>query len=190
MQTLKEKNWQLEFELRTLKEEYSNLEEQVTLMSEDIGRYNEEWQKQSAEIQGLKIKNDALDFDVRRLEAANGALQKALDRAVKSKTTAEESDWDILGLVEDSSVDDVHIQYKRMVMMYHPDKYAKLSIANQTKTTERFKRIQNAYKNILAKLKRTAMKMGVPQHELQKYSAHFGDISINGSVLNPYIVSV
>ena len=111
-------------------------------------------------------------------------------QAVYHTYPEEESDWDILGLVEDSSVDDVHIQYKRMVMMYHPDKYAKLSIANQTKTTERFKRIQNAYKNILAKLKRTAMKMGVPQHELQKYSAHFGDISINGSVLNPYIVSV
>ena len=52
----------------------------------------------NAELENAKDDNS---FEIRRLEAANATLKKTLDRALKSKTTAKESDWDILGLVED-----------------------------------------------------------------------------------------
>ena len=65
-------------------------------------------------------KNAALDHEIRRLEAANATL--------KSKATAEESDWDILGLVEDSPIEDVKKQSKLMLLINHPDKSGQLQL--------------------------------------------------------------
>ena len=135
----------------------------------------------NAELENAKDDNS---FEIRRLEAANATLKKTLDRAQKSKTTGEESEWDILGLVEDSPIEDVQRQYKNMSMIYHPNRVISLSLANQEKAEERFKRINNAHEELVKKLRERAIKENpnITEEELSKYTY------IRFGTSNPFIV--
>ena len=119
-----------------------------------------------------------------RLKAKNAELEKQLKKALNSKTTGEESDWDILGLVEDSPIEDVKKQAKLMLLINHPDKSGQLKLlANREKAEARYKRINQAYERLKAILKKRAIaaKPKITEEELSKYSARF-------EPSNPYII--
>lgn len=131
-----------------------------------------------------KSERGVLRGENERLKAKNAELEKQLKKALNSKTTGEESDWDILGLVEDSPIEDVRRQYKNMAMIYHPNRVISLSAANQEKAMEKFKRINDAHESLVKKLRERAIKANpkITEEELSKYTyTRFG-------TSNPFIV--
>ena len=106
-------------------------------------------------------------------------------QAVYHTYPEEESDWDILGLVKDSSIQDLKKQHRIMIKVFHPDKYKQnnFSDANQKKAVEIFQRINQAYENLKAILKKRAIAENpkITEEELSKYAIRFG-------TSNPFIV--
>ena len=112
-------------------------------------------------------------------------FQDPKPQAVYHTYPEEESDWDILGLVKDSSIQDLKKQHQIMSRVFHPDKYKQnnFSDANQKKAVEIFQRINQAYENLKAILKKRAIAANpkITEEELSKYAVRFG-------TSNPFIV--
>lgn len=58
------------------------------------------------------------------------------------------ADYEILGLEESASDEEVKKSYRQMAVRYHPDKVASLGEEYQKGAKEKFQRIQEAYENI------------------------------------------
>lgn len=56
--------------------------------------------------------------------------------------------YQILGLTEDASDEEIKKQYRQMAVRYHPDKVAHLGEDHQKSATEKFQNIQKAYQTI------------------------------------------
>ena len=105
-------------------------------------------------------------------------FQDPKPKVVRYTYPEEESDWDILGLVKDSSIQDLKKQHQIMSRVFHPDKYKQnnFSDANQKKATETFQRINQAYEKLKAILKKRAIAANpkITEEELSKYAVRFG----------------
>ena len=112
-------------------------------------------------------------------------FQDPKPQAVRHTYPEEDSDWDILGLVKDSSIQDLKKQHRIMIKVFHPDKYKQnnFSDANQKKAVETFQRINQAYEKLKAILKKRAIAANpkITEEELSKYAVRFG-------TSNPFIV--
>ena len=104
-------------------------------------------------------------------------------QAVYHTYPEEDSDWDVLGLVKNSSIDDVKEQFRMISRVFHPDKYdqGRISDANKKNNLEKYRRMEEARTRLVAKLRKEAIDRGVQEPELSKYSARF-------EPSNPYIV--
>jgi DnaJ like chaperone protein len=58
------------------------------------------------------------------------------------------ADYEILGIEESASDEEVKKAYRQMAVRYHPDKVASLGEEYQKGAKEKFQRIQEAYDNI------------------------------------------
>lgn len=181
---LKAKNDELEQSIKDLYAEHAELEKafgEEIRKNDALERSISEYMVENAELEN---KNDKQDHEIRRLEASNATWKKAVEKAEKSKTTGEETDWDILGLVEDSPIEDVKKQAKLMLLINHPDKSGQLKLlANREKAEARYKRIKNAEESLKEKLRKRAIKANpdITEDELSKYAVRFG-------TSNPFIV--
>jgi len=65
------------------------------------------------------------------------------------KNTAGKDPYQILGVSQSATVEDVRKRYKVLALQYHPDKVAHLGVEFQQLAEQKFKEIQEAYQTII-----------------------------------------
>lgn len=75
---------------------------------------------------------------------------------IRTEQSGEEGPWEILGLRQGASMDEVKRVFRILASQFHPDGGAVLSVIQRRETEEAFKRIRNAYDECMRSFTRSA----------------------------------
>ena len=91
----------------------------------------------------FKIGISVADFENIKRNFTNYSYSNTFNRDINTQ-----SDYEILGITQNASDQEIKKAYRDLAKQYHPDKFASKSETEQKSAENKFKEINNAYENI------------------------------------------